>query len=70
MSVLLYDNPVSGNCYEYRLILTLLGIAQEPHGGIGAVHQFALLLMLDRYFSVIAARSSSRDFNSFAIQRQ
>ena len=26
MSVLLYDNPVSGNCYKVRLILTLLGI--------------------------------------------
>ena len=25
MSVLLYDNPVSGNCYKVRLLLTLLG---------------------------------------------
>jgi glutathione S-transferase len=24
--VLLYDNPVSGNCYKVRLILSLLGI--------------------------------------------
>ncbi len=29
MSVLLYDNPVSGNCYKARLILTLLGIGFE-----------------------------------------
>ncbi|HEX6666401.1 MAG TPA: glutathione S-transferase family protein [Solirubrobacterales bacterium] len=29
MSVLLYDNPVSGNCYKVRLILTLLGIEFE-----------------------------------------
>ena len=26
MTVLLYDNPVSGNCYKVRLILSLLGI--------------------------------------------
>ena len=31
MSVLLYDNPVSGNCYKVRLILTLLGIEFERH---------------------------------------
>ncbi|HEX9967148.1 MAG TPA: glutathione S-transferase family protein [Solirubrobacterales bacterium] len=29
MPVLLYDNPVSGNCYKVRLILTLLGIEFE-----------------------------------------
>jgi glutathione S-transferase len=29
LSVLLYDNPVSGNCYKIRLILTLLGIEFE-----------------------------------------
>ena len=29
MSVLLYDNPVSGNCYKVRLVLTLLGIEFE-----------------------------------------
>lgn len=29
MNVLLYDNPVSGNCYKVRLILTLLGIEFE-----------------------------------------
>ncbi|HET7588638.1 MAG TPA: glutathione S-transferase family protein [Solirubrobacterales bacterium] len=29
MTVLLYDNPVSGNCYKVRLILTLLGIEFE-----------------------------------------
>jgi glutathione S-transferase len=29
LSVLLYDNPVSGNCYKVRLILTLLGIGFE-----------------------------------------
>ena len=29
MSVLLYDNPVSGNCYKVRLLLTLLGIEFE-----------------------------------------
>src|SRR5215204_847938 len=29
MSVLLYDNPVSGNCYKVRLILTLLEIEFE-----------------------------------------
>ncbi len=29
MSVLLYDNPVSGNCYKVRLTLTLLGIEFE-----------------------------------------
>lgn len=29
MTVLLYDNPVSGNCYKVRLILTLLGIGFE-----------------------------------------
>lgn len=29
MGVLLYDNPVSGNCYKVRLILTLLGIEFE-----------------------------------------
>jgi len=29
MPVLLYDNPVSGNCYKVRLILSLLGIEFE-----------------------------------------
>lgn len=29
MSVLLYDNPVSGNCYKVRLLFTLLGIEFE-----------------------------------------
>ena len=29
MTVLLYDNPVSGNCYKVRLILTLRGIEFE-----------------------------------------
>lgn len=29
MTVLLYDNPVSGNCYKVRLLLTLLGIEFE-----------------------------------------
>lgn len=29
MTVLLYDNPVSGNCYKVRLILGLLGIEFE-----------------------------------------
>jgi glutathione S-transferase len=29
LTVLLYDNPVSGNCYKVRLILTLLGIEFE-----------------------------------------
>lgn len=29
MTVLLYDNPVSGNCFKVRLILTLLGIEFE-----------------------------------------
>jgi len=29
LSVLLYDNPVSGNCYKVRLVLTLLGIEFE-----------------------------------------
>ena len=29
MTVLLYDNPLSGNCYKVRLILTLLGIEFE-----------------------------------------
>jgi glutathione S-transferase len=29
MTVLLYDSPVSGNCYKVRLILTLLGIEFE-----------------------------------------
>ena len=29
MTVLLYDNPVSGNCYKARLILSLLGIEFE-----------------------------------------
>jgi glutathione S-transferase len=29
MSVLLYDNPVSGNCYKVRLLLALLGIEFE-----------------------------------------
>jgi glutathione S-transferase len=29
MTVLLYDNPVSGNCYKVRLILSLLGIDFE-----------------------------------------
>jgi len=27
--VLLYDNPVSGNCYKVRLLLTLLGVEFE-----------------------------------------
>ena len=31
MAVLLYDNPVSGNCYKVRLILTLLGVEFERH---------------------------------------
>jgi len=31
VTVLLYDNPVSGNCYKVRLILTLLGIEFERH---------------------------------------
>ncbi len=31
MTVLLYDNPVSGNCYKVRLVLTLLGIEFERH---------------------------------------
>ena len=29
MSVLLYDNPASGNCYKVRLLLTMLGIEFE-----------------------------------------
>jgi glutathione S-transferase len=29
LTVLLYDNPVSGNCYKVRLILSLLGIGFE-----------------------------------------
>lgn len=29
MTLLLYDNPVSGNCYKIRLLLTLLGIEFE-----------------------------------------
>lgn len=29
MTVLLYDNPVSGNCYKVRLIFSLLGIDFE-----------------------------------------
>jgi glutathione S-transferase len=29
MSVLLYDNPVSGNCHKVRLILGLLGVEHE-----------------------------------------
>jgi glutathione S-transferase len=29
MTVLLFDNPVSGNCYKVRLILSLLGIGFE-----------------------------------------
>lgn len=29
MTVLLYDNPASGNCYKVRLILSLLGIGFE-----------------------------------------
>jgi glutathione S-transferase len=29
VTVLLYDNPVSGNCYKVRLILNLLGIEFE-----------------------------------------
>jgi glutathione S-transferase len=29
MTVLIYDNPVSGNCYKVRLILSLLGIEFE-----------------------------------------
>lgn len=31
MTVLLYDNPVSGNCHKVRLILGLLGIEYERH---------------------------------------
>lgn len=31
MAVLLYDNPVSGNCHKVRLILNLLGIEFEHH---------------------------------------
>jgi len=31
MTVLLYDNPLSGNCYKVRLLLTLLGIEFERH---------------------------------------
>jgi glutathione S-transferase len=31
VAVLLYDNPVSGNCYKVRLLLTLLGIEFERH---------------------------------------
>jgi glutathione S-transferase len=29
MALLLYDNPVSGNCYKVRLLLSLLGIEFE-----------------------------------------
>jgi glutathione S-transferase len=29
LTVLLYDNPFSGNCYKVRLILTLLGVEFE-----------------------------------------
>ena len=29
MTVLLYDNPASGNCYKVRLLLSLLGIEFE-----------------------------------------
>lgn len=29
MTVVLYENPVSGNCYKVRLLLTLLGIEFE-----------------------------------------
>ncbi len=29
MTVLLYDNPVSGNCYKARLLLSLLGVEFE-----------------------------------------
>jgi glutathione S-transferase len=29
LTLLLYDNPVSGNCYKVRLVLTLLGIEFE-----------------------------------------
>jgi len=31
LTVLLYDNPVSGNCFKVRLLLTLLGIEFERH---------------------------------------
>ncbi len=31
MTLLLYDNPVSGNCYKVGLILTLLGIEFQRH---------------------------------------
>jgi len=31
LSVLLYDNPVSGNCFKVRAILALLGIDFERH---------------------------------------
>ena len=31
MTVLLYNNQVSGNCYKVRLLLTLLGIEFERH---------------------------------------
>lgn len=44
MTVLLYDNPVSGNCHKVRLILNLLGIEFErqelsvlDHSGRAAV---------------------------------
>jgi glutathione S-transferase len=29
MTILLYDNPVSGNCYKVRLLLNLLGVEFE-----------------------------------------
>ena len=31
MTLLLYDNAVSGNCYKVRLILALLGVEFERH---------------------------------------
>jgi glutathione S-transferase len=31
LTILLYDNPVSGNCYKVRLLLTLLGIEFRRH---------------------------------------
>ena len=30
--MLLYDSPVSGNCYKVRLLLAQLGIAYERRG--------------------------------------
>jgi glutathione S-transferase len=33
MALLLYDNPVSGNCYKVRLLFSLLGIEYEKRAG-------------------------------------